>query len=101
MRTRTIDGRVEIEIEDNGRGIDSGDQARVFEPLFSTRSFGVGLGLPLVKQIMDLHEGGVELQSRLGAGTRVTLWLNHRTLDRNQALTPLAQEDDGSPAAQC
>lgn len=75
VRTRALDDRVEIEVEDNGPGIDPAEQARIFEPLFSTRSFGVGLGLPHVKQVMELHHGGVEVHSHPGSGTRVTLWL--------------------------
>jgi signal transduction histidine kinase len=49
--------------------------AKAFEPLFSTKSFGVGLGLATVKQIMEQHGGGVEIESREGEGTRVLLWL--------------------------
>lgn len=76
IRTRASADRVEIEIEDNGPGIEPADQARIFEPLFSTRPFGIGLGLPHVKQVMDLHRGGVEVHSDPGSGTRVTLWLH-------------------------
>jgi PAS domain S-box-containing protein len=75
VRSRVLDGRLEIEVEDNGPGIELADRERVFEPLFSTRSFGIGLGLPLVKQVMELHEGGIELHSEPGSGTRVLLWL--------------------------
>jgi len=49
--------------------------ARIFEPLFSTKSFGVGLGLPTVKQIMEQHGGDIEITSGEGQGTRVLLWL--------------------------
>ncbi|MCP4657212.1 MAG: PAS domain S-box protein [bacterium] len=67
--------RVEIRIADTGVGISADDLARVFEPLYSTKSFGVGLGLPIVKQVMEQHDGGVEIASRPGEGTAVTLWL--------------------------
>ena len=49
--------------------------SRVFEPLFSTKGFGVGLGMPIVKQIMEQHGGGIEIVSEQGRGTGVTLWL--------------------------
>jgi PAS domain S-box-containing protein len=66
--------RVEITIRDNGPGIPSEIGHQVFEPLFSTRNFGVGLGLPVIRQIMEQHDGGVTLKSVEGAGTTVILW---------------------------
>jgi signal transduction histidine kinase len=48
---------------------------RLFEPLFSTKSFGVGLGLPIAKGIMEQHGGGVEISSQKDIGTTVVLWL--------------------------
>jgi len=70
-------------LEDNGPGIPPDVLAKVFEPLFSTRTFGVGLGLPIVKQIMEGHGGGVEIESRVGEGTRVVLWLPTSLLDES------------------
>jgi len=67
--------RVVVTVCDNGPGMPAETLRRVFEPLFSTRSFGVGLGLPIVKQIMEQHGGGVEIESQEGEGTAVRLWL--------------------------
>jgi signal transduction histidine kinase len=47
----------------------------VFEPLFSTKGFGVGLGLPIAKNVMEGHGGGVEIESQVGQGTTVVMWL--------------------------
>ena len=67
--------RVEICVTDTGSGTAPEERERIFEPLYSTKSFGVGLGLPIVKQIMEQHGGGIEMTSVMGQGTTVTLWL--------------------------
>ncbi len=68
-------GRVEISIEDTGPGIAPEEVGKVFQPLYSTKSFGVGLGMPMVQQILEQHGGGVEIASEPGRGTRLVLWL--------------------------
>jgi signal transduction histidine kinase len=67
--------RVEIEVADSGPGLDPEVRDRVFEPFFSTKTAGSGLGLALVKKIAEDHGGGVRLDSEPGAGTRAILWL--------------------------
>ena len=67
--------RIEARFHDNGPGIPEDVMPHIFEPLFSTKNFGVGLGMPAVKQIMELHGGGIEVASVAGQGTTVTLWL--------------------------
>jgi nitrogen fixation/metabolism regulation signal transduction histidine kinase len=68
-------GRVEVEVADNGPGLDPEVRDRIFEPFFSTKTAGSGLGLALVKKIAEDHGGGVRLESEPGAGTRAILWL--------------------------
>jgi len=75
VTTRALDDRVEIVFEDNGPGIPADVRPMVFEPLFSTKGFGVGLGLPTVKQIMKQHGGDIDIDSVPGQGARVRLWL--------------------------
>ncbi len=75
VRTRTDGGRLQMVFEDSGPGIPAAERARIFEPLFSTRNFGVGLGLAVVSQIMDQHDGGVEVGEAFGGGARFVLWL--------------------------
>jgi signal transduction histidine kinase len=65
----------EFVIADTGPGIAPATLSRVFEPLFSTKSFGTGLGLPTVKQIVEQHGGRISLTSTLGTGTRVAIRL--------------------------
>jgi signal transduction histidine kinase len=67
----------ELVIADNGPGIPADVLPRVFEPLFSTKSFGTGLGLPMVKQVIEQHGGTVEITSTPGKGTKVTVRLPH------------------------
>jgi len=68
-------GRVEIQISDTGCGVPKDKVDKIFEPLFSTKVYGVGLGLSIVKQIMELHHGGIDIFSEEGQGTQVRLWL--------------------------
>ncbi len=74
VRSRVLD-RLEIEISDNGPGISPDVLSRIFEPLFSTKAFGVGLGLPFAKQILDFHGGGIAVKSEPGRGVSAVLWL--------------------------
>jgi NO-binding membrane sensor protein with MHYT domain/anti-sigma regulatory factor (Ser/Thr protein kinase) len=75
VATRGGGDHLEILIEDNGPGIPADILPKVFEPLFSTKSFGTGLGLPTVKRIMEQHGGSIAIASTVQSGTRVTLRL--------------------------
>jgi len=75
VATRLVDGRFELAVEDTGAGISPDVLPKVFEPLFSTKSFGTGLGLATVKQIVEEHGGGIDIASEVGRGTRVTVRL--------------------------
>ena len=67
--------RVVISVKDEGTGIPEALLPRIFEPRFSTRSRGTGLGLAIVKRMVDSWEGKVEVESRAGTGTRVSISL--------------------------
>jgi two-component system sensor histidine kinase FlrB len=80
--------RVELSVHDNGPGIAPSIQSRVFEPFFSTRSAGTGLGLAVVKTVAEAHGGHLALDSSPGQGTTIGLDLPRlRTLPQ-----PIAQE---------
>jgi PAS domain S-box-containing protein len=66
---------VAIEVRDDGSGIEPANLTRVFEPFFSTRFTGRGLGLPVVLGIVRGHGGGVEIESAPGRGTCVRIVL--------------------------
>lgn len=73
VRTRVCDGRAELIFADTGPGLPPDEVDRIFEPLFSTKNFGVGLGLPVVKQIMEQHGGAVEVGAGPDGGASFTL----------------------------
>jgi signal transduction histidine kinase len=75
VKSRVDGRRIAITVEDNGSGIPPEILPKIFEPLFSTKGSGVGLGLPTVKQIIDRHRGQIEVTSRVGEGTSVAIWL--------------------------
>ena len=60
---------VQVRIEDPGMGIPEEDQERIFEPFFSTKKKGMGVGLYLTKKIIEAHEGKIEVRSQKGQGT--------------------------------
>jgi signal transduction histidine kinase len=75
VSTRIVSNNVEITVTDNGPGISEENLTKILEPLFTTKSFGVGLGLPAVEQILSLHGGGLRIKSKVGEGAAVTAWL--------------------------
>jgi nitrogen-specific signal transduction histidine kinase len=68
-----LSNEVEIEIEDNGEGILLENHDRLFNPEFSTKSYGTGLGLYITKNLVEKHNGSIHLTSTFGKGTKVTL----------------------------
>ena len=66
---------IKISIQDSGVGIPDEDMNKLFDPFFSTREGGIGLGLSIAHRIIDQHHGKIEVESSLGKGTLFTLWL--------------------------
>ncbi|HEX3881212.1 MAG TPA: ATP-binding protein [Stellaceae bacterium] len=77
VQTRADEDAVELKVQDTGPGIPAENRVRIFEPLFSTKSFGTGLGLATVKQIVGQHGGTIEVDSMVGQGTCFTIRLPH------------------------
>jgi signal transduction histidine kinase len=71
--TRTNGGRWRIEVRDSGVGVAPADLPRVFEPFFTTRRTGSGLGLALARNIIEGLGGSITLTSATGAGTTVRI----------------------------
>lgn len=74
--TATRDGeRVRLDVTDTGVGMDAAALARIFEPYFSTKATGTGLGLTIARRNVELNGGSIGVQSEVGRGTTVSLWL--------------------------
>lgn len=75
VEARAVDGTVEVSFSDTGRGIPSDLQDRIFEPFFSTKENGTGLGLAVSRQILQAHRGSIACQSNPGGGTTFVIRL--------------------------
>jgi signal transduction histidine kinase len=75
--TTTLDGNpaIRFTIRDEGRGIPPEQLTRVFEPFFTTRPRGTGVGLSVARKVVERHGGRVDIASQPGAGTAVTILL--------------------------
>lgn len=78
--TLTISGsytdfEVRLSFEDTGKGISAEQMGKLFQPFSTTRPTGTGLGLLIVRRIIREHGGEIDIESRVGQGTRVSLWL--------------------------
>ena len=73
LRTRRLGERISIDVEDNGVGIAADVRQRIFDPFFSTKEGGSGLGLALTQQIVKDHGGDLSVQSAVGRGTTFTV----------------------------
>lgn len=65
----------EINISDNGIGIDEEDLEKIFQPFFTRKSKGTGLGLTICNELVRLHGGKIDIKSKKGEGTTVTITL--------------------------
>jgi signal transduction histidine kinase len=63
------DGHILITVEDNGIGVDADLMGKLFEPFFTTRAQGIGMGLPISRSIVEVHSGRLWAESMLGQGS--------------------------------
>jgi signal transduction histidine kinase len=75
VRGSVAEGEITVAVEDTGPGVDANVARRLFEPLITTKDHGVGLGLALVKRIVERHGGSVAYESRGGLGARFVVRL--------------------------
>ena len=83
MGTATRPGTVEVFVRDSGPGLPSETQSRIFEPFFSTKSHGLGMGLAIVRSIVDRHRGKVQAENHGSGGAvfKVLLPIADRRLE--------------------
>ena len=70
-------GRVAVSVADTGAGIPPENLDKIFEPLFTTKAKGIGLGLAMSKRLVEGHEGKIEVQSEVGKGSCFTVLLKN------------------------
>ena len=75
IETRVESDRIMLRISDTGQGIPPSDLQRIYDPFFTTKKGGTGLGLPLAQEIIKQHQGTIRCDSVLGQGTQFTITL--------------------------
>ncbi|MBD3171171.1 GAF domain-containing protein [Candidatus Bathyarchaeota archaeon] len=73
LKVSTNDNQVITRIKDTGVGIPLEEQEKIFQPYYTTKNTGMGLGLSIVKQIIEAHEGTISIDSIIGKGTEFTI----------------------------
>ncbi|MGB6066330.1 MAG: ATP-binding protein [Desulfomonilaceae bacterium] len=84
---QTREGTV-LEVRDYGTGISDEDKEYIFDPFFSTRNQGTGMGLAIVERVIHKHLGKIEIESDPGRGTTVRITLPYRTPSQLACDTP-------------
>jgi len=79
VSTNASDSRASVVIEDTGTGVSKENMPKLFEPFFSTKTTGLGLGLAMTKRVVEEHDGKVDFQSIEGKGSTVTISLPIRS----------------------
>ena len=75
VRTEAAGPHCRLSVIDSGPGIPEPARAKIFEPLFTTKNFGVGLGLPTVQKIVEAHGGTIDVERTGPEGTTFVVWL--------------------------
>lgn len=96
LRSGLVGATVRLSISDTGAGIRPEHVNKIFDPYFTTKSDGSGLGLATVYAIVKKHHGYIEVESEVGRGTRFRLWL---PATRTATASPLTNSPFGSGAS--
>jgi signal transduction histidine kinase len=93
VATALVDNEIQIKIDDTGIGISADNLSKIFEPYYTTKETGTGLGLTIVYKILREHQGEINVQSREGEGSSFSVTLpayqpEHRLISGNTAGDP-------------
>jgi signal transduction histidine kinase len=88
VETRSDDTAVELSVRDRGRGLPSDVLPQLFEPLFTTKAVGTGLGLALAKAIVEAHQGSITASNAEGGGATFTVRLPRLPASGSEEATP-------------
>jgi signal transduction histidine kinase len=72
---------VRIQVIDTGSGITAENLKKLFEPLFTTKARGIGLGLAVSRKLVEANGGRIDVQSEVGKGSTFTVYLPIKSLD--------------------
>ena len=75
VRAKPLNGEIQIDVEDTGQGIEPEQLDKIFDLFFSAKEEGTGVGLAIVKQVIEGHGGRVNVESNPGQGTNFSIWL--------------------------
>jgi len=75
IKLENVDGGIEVSVMDEGKGLTDAEMSQLFTPFFTTKSSGTGLGLPLVKKVVEEHNGCINVESAIGLGTTFKILL--------------------------
>ena len=105
IRTDMDDTNVIVSFVDTGSGMSAGNLSRVFEPYFTTKSSGTGLGLLIVRRIVREHGGELSIESNEGEGLTLTIRLPYierriRMLEAGESKTPLQGTTASQPPSE-
>ena len=87
IKTDLTDNHILVTFNDNGEGISAEDLSTVFQPYFTTKKSGTGLGLLIIRRIIREHGGDIKIASEEGSGTSVCISLPRK--QRNVRFLPL------------
>lgn len=75
IRTRLLGDSIEVQVIDQGSGMSPETKARIFEAFYTTKNNGTGLGMMITQEIVKKHQGRIEIESEVGMGTKVSVFL--------------------------